>query len=103
MGRKCKGWETDVGHMDRGSGRRRIMSDERGGEKRWLDFCLDYELSLSNTEHVHHPRRLYTKCKTRNQIDYIAIEKNCKSYPGANGDTDHRLLVAKMKTKLKQS
>src|SRR6218665_1268121 len=28
--------------MDRGSGRRRIMSGVRGGEKRWLDFCLDY-------------------------------------------------------------
>src|SRR6218665_700439 len=75
---------------------------------------MDHELSLSNTEHAHHPRRLgpYTwtspDIKTRNQIDCIAIEKkwkgairNCKSYPGADCNTDNHLLVAKMKIKLK--
>src|SRR6218665_1684627 len=89
------------------------LGEVNEAEERWLNFCLDHGLSLSNTEHAHHPRRLYTWTspdgKTRNQIDYIAIEKkwketirNCKSYPGADCDTDHHLLVAKMKIKLKR-
>ena len=43
---------------------------------------------------------------TRNQIDYIAIDKrwfssmlDAKSYPGADGDSDHNLVIAKMRMK----
>ena len=43
---------------------------------------------------------------TRNQIDYIAIDKrwfssilDAKSYPGADGDSDHNLVLAKMRLK----
>ena len=42
----------------------------------------------------------------RNQIDYIAIDKrwfssilDAKSYPGADGDSDHNLVIAKMRLK----
>ena len=59
-----------------------------------------------------HPRRLYTWTspdgKNRNQIDYIMIEKRWSSTiqdvttkPNADCDTDHELLVATMKLKLK--
>ena len=44
-----------------------------------------------------------------NQIDYIAIDKrwfstvssmlDAKSYPGADGDSDHNLVIAKMRLK----
>jgi len=58
-----------------------------------------------------HPRRLYTWTSpdgnTRNQIDYISIAQrwkksfmNCRTYPGADCDTDHQLLVATLKVRL---
>ena len=67
-----------------------------------------------NTFFKHHPRRLYTWTspdgKTRNQIDYILIEQRwktnilqCKTLPGADCDTDHELLIAKFKSKIKKT
>ena len=59
-----------------------------------------------------HPRRLYTWTspdgKTKNQIDYIMIEKrwsssiqNVTTKRDADCDTDHELLVATLKIRLK--
>ena len=75
------------------------------------DFCLEHELALANTMFKQHPRRLYTWTSpdgnTRNQIDYISIAHrwktslmNCRTYPGADCDTDHQLLVATLKVRL---
>jgi len=75
------------------------------------DFCLEHELALANTMFKQHTRRLYTRASpdgdTRNQIDYISIAQrsktsltNCRMYPGADCDTDHQLLVAKLKVRL---
>ena len=75
------------------------------------DFCLEHELALANTMFKQHPRRLYTWTspdgKTRNQIDYISIAHrwktslmNCRTYPGADCDTDHQLLVATLEVRL---
>jgi hypothetical protein len=75
------------------------------------DFCMEHDLVLANTMFQHHPRRLCTWTspdgKTKNQIDYIAVAqkwkssvRNCKTYPGADCDTDHQLLVASMKIRL---
>ena len=72
--------------------------------KQLEDFCLEHELALANTMFKQHPRRLYTWTSpdgnTRNQIDYISIAHrwktsfmNCRTYPGADCDTDHQLLV----------
>jgi len=58
-----------------------------------------------------HARRLYTWTSrdgnTRNQIDYTSIAQrwktslmNCRTYPGADCDTDHQLLVATLKVTL---
>ena len=58
-----------------------------------------------------HPRRLHTwTCpdgNTRNQVDYISIAQrwktslmNCRTYPGADCDTDRQLLVATLKVRL---
>ena len=75
------------------------------------DFCLEHELALANIMFKQHPRRLYTWTSpdgnTRNQIDYISIAHrwktslmNCRTYPGADCDTDHQLLVATLKVRL---
>ena len=80
------------------------------GEK-LLTFSQANHLCILNTWFQHHPRRLFTwtsndRQKTKNQIDYILVSKSwftsfidCKTRPGADGDTDHNLLTAKMKMK----
>jgi len=58
-----------------------------------------------------HPRLLlywtFSDGNTRNQIDYILIAQryktsfmNCRTYLGADCDTDHQLLVAMLKVRL---
>ena len=75
------------------------------------DFCLEHVMALANTMFKQHPRRLYACTSpdgnTRNQIDYISIAQrwktslmNCRTYPGADCDTDHQLLVATVKVRL---
>ena len=77
-----------------------------------VDFAIENQLAIKNTMYQKHPRRLYTwtspDTKTRNQIDYILIEKrwastiqNVITKPNADCDTDHKLLVATLKLKLK--
>jgi len=72
------------------------------------DFCLEHELAIAYTMFKQHPMRLYTWIfpggDTRNQIDCISIAHrwktslmNCRTYPGADGDTDYQLLVATVK------
>jgi len=75
------------------------------------DFYLEHEFTLANTMFKPHPRHLYTWTSrdgnTRNQVDYISIAQrwktslmNCRTYPGADCDTDHQLLVATLKVRL---
>ena len=78
--------------------------------KRLASFCKVNELIWTNTCFKHHERNRYTWLSpdgnTRNQIDYIAIDKrwfssmlDAKSYPGADGDSGHNLVIAKMRLK----
>ena len=66
-----------------------------------------------NTHFQHHPRRLYTwttpEGLQRNQIDFVLTPRrwfssvtNVKTYPGADCGSDHELLLAKLKVKLKR-
>ena len=75
------------------------------------EFCHANEFIITNTLFDHHKRNRYTWIspgdRCRNQIDYIMIKKrwkssinDCKTYPGADCDTDHILLLAKMRVKL---
>ena len=74
------------------------------------DFCLEREMALADTMFKQHPRRLYTWTSpdgnTRNQIDYVSVAQrwkslmNCRTYPGADCDTDHQLLMATVKVRL---
>lgn len=77
-----------------------------------IQFCQENEMIIANTWFQHHPRRIYTWIspdgKTKNQIDYCLVPsrwkssmKNVKTYPGADCGTDHQLLCAEVKLKLR--
>ncbi|GFR93643.1 craniofacial development protein 2-like [Elysia marginata] len=76
-------------------------------------FCSEYDLCIINTFFQHPLRRTYTwkspGDRRRNQIDYIMIKlrfknsvKQCKTYPGADIESDHAPVVAKIQIKLKK-
>ena len=78
-----------------------------------LDLCIGNNLAIANTLFHQHPRRLYTWTgpggKVRNQIDYILVKqcwrssiKNAKTLPGADIGSDHQLLIADIRLKLKR-
>ena len=79
-----------------------------------VDFCIENNLSVANTMFSQHPRRLYTWQSPGgpavcNQIDFILIKKRWKSsikvaktLPGADIGSDHQLLIADVKIKLKR-
>ena len=76
-------------------------------------FCQENALVIANTLFQQHKKRLYTWTSPdgqyRNQIDYIlsswrwrrSIEL-AKTRPGANGSSDHELLIAKFRLRLKK-
>ena len=75
-----------------------------------LSFTQADDLMILNTWFEHHPSRKFTWIspdkKTKNQIDYILVSKNwfssftdCRTRPGADCDTDHILVTAKVKLK----
>jgi hypothetical protein len=82
-----------------GIGKFGLGKRNEGGDK-LAEFCCANNLAIMNTRFKHRKRNLYTwkspgDCY-RNQIDYILINKrwkssitDVKSYPGADGDTDH--------------
>ena len=78
-----------------------------------VEFCSRNDLRIMNTFFKLHPRRLYTwispNNSTRIQIDYILCKSRWKSsikrvttLPGADCGTDHNLLIADIKVKLKR-
>jgi len=80
---------------------------------RWVQWCQARDLVITNTWFKHHPRRAYTWMspgdRTRNQIDYIAINNRFKrgvkqaiTYPGADCGSDHIPVVCKLQCKLKK-
>ena len=85
--------------------------NERGD--RLIEFCQINNLTISNKWFQHHPRKLYTWKRrgdiVRNQIDYIMIKKRsrnnvklAKAYLGVDINSDHNLVVIKLKVKLKK-
>ena len=85
--------------------------NERG--ERLIQFCSEERLSIVNTFFKHPNRRLYTWKSPgdvrRNQIDYIMIRhrfqnsiRQCRTYPGADIESDHNPVIAKMNFKLKK-
>ena len=80
--------------------------------KRLIEFCQETALVIANTLFKQHKRRLYTWTSPdgqhRNQIDYIlgrqrrrSSIQSTKTRPGADCGSDHELLIAKFRRKLK--
>ena len=85
--------------------------NERG--ERLINFCNEMNLCIANTFFEHPARKLYTWKSPgdvhRNQIDFIMIRKRfrnslkqCSTYPGADIDSDHNPVIAKLKFRLKK-
>ena len=78
-----------------------------------LTVCQENALVIANTLFQQHKRQLYTWISPdgqyRNQIDYILCSQrwrssiqSAKTRPGADCGSDHELLIAKFRLKLKK-
>ena len=87
------------------------MRNEAG--QRLTEFCQENTLVIANTLFQQHKRRLYTwtspHSQHRNQIDYIPSSQrwrssvqSAKTRPGGDCSSDHELLIAKFRQKLKK-
>jgi endonuclease/exonuclease/phosphatase family metal-dependent hydrolase len=96
---------TEVGQFGLGT------RNERG--EKLVEFCRRRQLMIANTWYQKEKRRRYTWTmpgeRGRHQIDYILVRqryrnavKNAGSYPGADIDSDHNLVVMNMQVKLKK-
>ena len=81
--------------------------------QRLIEFCQENALVIANTLLQPHKRRLYTWTSSdgqhRNQIDYILCSQwwrssiqSTKTRLGADCGSDHELLIAKFRLKLKK-
>ena len=82
-------------------------------EQRLTEFCQENALVIANTLFQQHKRRPYTWTSPNGQyqyqIDYIlcsqrwrSSKQSAKTRPGANCGSDHELLIAKFRLKLKK-
>ena len=78
-----------------------------------IEFCQENALVIPKTLFQQHKRRLYTRTSRdgqhRNQIDYILCSQrwrssiqSAKTSLGADCGSDHELLIAKFRLKLKK-
>ena len=81
--------------------------------QRLIEFCQENVLVIANTLFQQHKRKLYTWTSSdgqhQNQIDYILCSQrwrssihSAKTRPGADYGSDHKLLIAKFRLKLKK-
>ena len=77
--------------------------------QRLTEFCQENELVIVNTLFQQHKRRLYTWTSPDGQIDYSLCSlrwtgsiQSAKTRPGADCGSDHELLIAKFRLKLKK-
>ena len=87
--------------------------EENEAQQRLTEFCKDNTLVIANTLFQQHKRRFYTWTSSdgqhRNQIDYILCSQrwrssiqSAKTRLGADCGSDHELLIAKFRLKLKK-
>ena len=81
--------------------------------QRLIEFCQENALVIANTLFQQHKRRLYTWTPQdglhQNKIGYILCSQrwrssiqSAKTRPGADWGSDHELLIAKFRLKLKK-
>ncbi len=80
-----------------------------------MEFCTLNELVIANTQFKQSkPSRCWTwqspNGVDQNQIDYIMVSRklrgslrNCRAYPSADVGSDHQLVMANLKLKLKRN
>ena len=107
-------WNAKVGQDETNGTTGRFGMGERNERgDQLVEFCSRNDLQIMNTFFKLHARRLYTwrspDQTTRNQIDYIICKTRWRSsvrrvttLPGADCGTDHNLLIADIKIKLKR-
>ena len=81
--------------------------------QRLIEFCQENTLVIANTLFQQHKRQLYIRTSPegqhQNQTDYILCSQRWrnsiwsgKTRLGADGGSDHELLIAKLRVKLKK-
>uniref|UniRef100_A0A670HPY9 Endonuclease/exonuclease/phosphatase domain-containing protein n=1 Tax=Podarcis muralis TaxID=64176 RepID=A0A670HPY9_PODMU len=107
-------WNAKVGRQEiKGTTGKFGLGDQNEAGQRLIEFCQENKLVITNTLFQQHKRRLYTWTSPdgqhRNQIDYILCSQrwrssiqSAKTRPGADCGSDHQLLIAKFKLKLKK-
>ena len=107
-------WNAKVGSQETHgvTGKFGLEVQNEAGQ-RLIEFCKEKTLVIANTLFQQHKRRLYTWASQdgqhRNQIDYILCSQrwrssiqSAKTRPGADCGTEHELLLAKFRLKLKK-
>ena len=107
-------WNAKVGSQEtpRVTGKFGLGVQNKAGQ-RLIEFCQENTLIIANTLFQQHKRRLYTWTSPdgqhQNQIDYILCSQrwrssiqSAKARPGADCGSDHELLIAKFRLKLKK-
>ena len=90
-----------------------VLGVQNEAGQRLIEFCQENPLVITNTLFQQHKRRLYTWTSTdgqhRNQTDCILCSQrwsgsiqSTKTRPGADCGSDHELLIAKFRLKLKK-
>ena len=108
-GLECKSWKS----RDTWSNRQVWLWSTERSRPNTNTFCRENALVITNTLFQQHKRRLYTWTSPdgqyRNQIDYILCGQrwrssiqSAKTRPGADCGSDHELLIAKFRLKLKK-
>ena len=78
-----------------------------------VEFAVTNNLTITNTMFQTHKRRLFTWTspdgETKNQIDYVLTNRRWKTsvtaartLPGADCGSDHELLMAEIKLRIKK-
>ena len=107
-------WNAKVGSQEipRETGKFGLGIQNEGGQT-WIEFCQNNALVIANTLFQQHKIRVYTWASPngeyRKQIDCILCSQwwrssiqSAKTRPGADCGSDHELLIAKFRLKLKK-
>ena len=107
-------WNAKVGSQETPGIRGKFVLGIRNeAGQRLMEFCQENTLVIANTLFQQHKRRFYTWTspggRHRNQTDYILCSQRWRSSiqsgktrPGADCGSDHELVIAKFRLKLKK-
>ena len=108
-------WNAKVGSQETPgvTGKFGLGIRNEAGQRLLIEFCQENTLVIANTLLQQHKRRLYTWISPdgqhQKQIDYILCSQrwrssiqSAKTRPGADCGSDHELLIAKFRLRLKK-